>query len=1824
MSAASLDDVARNMTRWLEDQTELSEEWKSEPRSLSPASHTSTTVNEPHKNGSTAAGRTSKPRTPARQDLSSISLAGPSQPQKVLAEKTESDANKIPSSALQKGSLKDPKYSRSSSAASAHSLVQQETMARRSKSSSPARKTPEWKQLAMRAAEGGVHQQDLFSPIGLEGIFNRPAQKGARRTSASAQTGFKLWQDADMPSSPPPWPAKYRQNEHRLADATLHAHQPSRLAMSQIAAQHNEVTSNSVFCDNHVKREAADQLNNTHNIDMSEGLRRQGRALGPFSTHDTPSSETLVQNYHSTLPDRSAQVHRDLNGLYLARSTAAGIDKRVLSNAASTTGSSHVSSFSPVFVSKHNSSDGQIRYSAIDSVNPSQLASIGGTALQGADISSAMNGLESSVKARNQSGGEHVRTVSATMAPMTGFVSTERGGQQPSNDSFMHRPLSPSVSSSVFPSDSISQACYKSVAVETTRRIDQDQYNESHPLQYFQTPKAVAADSRPEADPSPSTPPNRHRKQLSSSSPLKLFGNYDTFTNGRLLDRMCQFDNTDLPLPGGSEERFCSGNETVNGIGLSLSPTKRRRREESTSTLKTAVLASSQAAKSGIAESSPQRMSRSRTDSLSSLDSVANESVLVKMNLEDTKSACPLKEDEGLTLDPIIAKRPAPPFVRHPTPKRQRTLCKNDQIPAAEYLSATMQEGFRGIQDAFHQHGLQEQISATTVKHDSYPNHTAATTVIPQETANLQDDLSFVSLASQLEAVCNRVQGDSEVRQELAPPEVLNSYVLASGLPTLRLQKNIGSIRKHSVSTQDYVDEAMKIMDLIRSRRGHQSLLGTGHDDADVSDLGYTNVDPLPAGTLSRPLSRNEGLQAAWRSRDGAQPNARVLSHLRKYEETGDESFIMSSILKAAEGVRTDDTSWTMEQAELCSDPNIRIIQAQRQDLQPSAKVLNDEDVATIQGTGTETRYGTGSTDPSTNSTERTVQSISSQRNKSLPVIRPHKVTHLIQTEQAGMRFDVEKQAWIRCRIATTQHELKPTLSSSAGTDDDPLGQIPDLSVNEFDEVGRVHAVSRTLGPTPSKDPKTMNTLSPRDAIKYYNGLAGLSPIKEPLGIPATRPAGTTLQNIRPQPIFTPEVITLNSPRTSVKQTPMDHSLEARPTIGVLSTSQVKKYRPSVCFSYPLVAKHRSAASVPQRDQGSDDESIDESSSDEIVPETISRTRIPVVQSAASKEALPISRWNNHESATNHNMSLSRIDEHHELSIVETRANGRNLSLTLSVSTPVHSRSAAYGLVHPSSGLKNGFSFHSLSPLSEFTMHQDDRPHLVSQQLVRSTNHSTYPQAAQVSAVVVSELVENLQDVEPDEPYWDWIQSLNLDGKRLSNLHMLEEFCPRLEELNASRNCLVQLSGAPYGLRRLDASCNRLTSMVDWSPFVHLQYLDISQNDINSLDSLHALIHLRELNVDDNKIISLDGILDLDGLLKLSMRRNDLHELDLGGAGLKKLHTLNLAENKLTELGGLECLPDLVTLDVSHNDLKAFPTSSLESSILPRLHTLYCKNNELQTMDVSHCPRLEHINADNNRLTRVDGIMMLQKMRTLSLRGQTACISLSACVNDFRELCHLYLSDNAMQTFPITTPFLNLQTLELASTGLQNLPRHFSALAPNLRTVNFNSNTLKDLRPLKGIVKLTALHLAANRISRVRKTMSVLETLKSLTVLDLRDNPFSLSFHAHILTAGTVEKHPLQSLVPLGGEERAGVPDAALKHVLPPSDLEGDHKHRGKLDSGTRLRRRVYELLLATKCQSLRRLDGLEFVGEKVTVKDETWSELVMMGIIEPRVSQDV
>lgn len=139
-------------------------------------------------------------------------------------------------------------------------------------------------------------------------------------------------------------------------------------------------------------------------------------------------------------------------------------------------------------------------------------------------------------------------------------------------------------------------------------------------------------------------------------------------------------------------------------------------------------------------------------------------------------------------------------------------------------------------------------------------------------------------------------------------------------------------------------------------------------------------------------------------------------------------------------------------------------------------------------------------------------------------------------------------------------------------------------------------------------------------------------------------------------------------------------------------------------------------------------------------------------------------------------------------------------------------------------------------------------------------------------------LLKCLTDVEPYEPYWDHMKVLNLAGRKVETLFTLNDWMPRVEELDVSNNELGQLSGLSESVTDLKVMGNCLSALTHWGHLVNLQFLDVSRNGLENLDGLRGLRHLREIRADDNVLDNIDGVLGMDGLGLFRARRNRLVE----------------------------------------------------------------------------------------------------------------------------------------------------------------------------------------------------------------------------------------------------------------------------------------------------------------------------------------------------------
>lgn len=268
------------------------------------------------------------------------------------------------------------------------------------------------------------------------------------------------------------------------------------------------------------------------------------------------------------------------------------------------------------------------------------------------------------------------------------------------------------------------------------------------------------------------------------------------------------------------------------------------------------------------------------------------------------------------------------------------------------------------------------------------------------------------------------------------------------------------------------------------------------------------------------------------------------------------------------------------------------------------------------------------------------------------------------------------------------------------------------------------------------------------------------------------------------------------------------------------------------------------------------------------------------------------------------------------------------------------------------------------------------------------------------------------------------------------------------------------------------------------------------------------------------------------------------------------------------------------------------------------LRFLKLSDNDIQTLDLAAIPSLRLLHVDRNNIMTMTGFSQCRCLDSLSLREQKGNNVLdTSFLNSACEVRKLFLSGNRLSGFNPEVDFLNLQYLELANCGLQSLAPDIGQLMPNLRILNINFNAIDDLWPLRYIPRLKKLLAVGNRLSEAGKVANALAEFPHLSRLDLRNNGATLGFYA-----------PVQTLVSTdddGGKEAEFDP-----FTLPDVDSERQEKFASRLDIGTRMRKRVYDMVVLNDCRQLKMLDGLPVSTEAVSRKDDVWEALVESGIV--------
>lgn len=461
-------------------------------------------------------------------------------------------------------------------------------------------------------------------------------------------------------------------------------------------------------------------------------------------------------------------------------------------------------------------------------------------------------------------------------------------------------------------------------------------------------------------------------------------------------------------------------------------------------------------------------------------------------------------------------------------------------------------------------------------------------------------------------------------------------------------------------------------------------------------------------------------------------------------------------------------------------------------------------------------------------------------------------------------------------------------------------------------------------------------------------------------------------------------------------------------------------------------------------------------------------------------------------------------------------------------------------------------------------------------------------------------LVQVITDVQPFEPHWDELHSIDLSRKSLDGVTRLKEFLPKLDSLVLNHNQLSWLSGIPNSVRTLSVAHNLLTGVTSFSYLQNIESLDISHNDIDSLTQLQCLRHLRELRADGNRITSIDGLQKLDGLTKLSLQGNQIQEADFAKYRWPRLEMLNLSGNCICSILNLaSSLPALIALNADNNTMDNIEPGG----IMPRLRILRASSNRLRRLNIAPFPNLRTLYLDNNFLDTLVKAERLCKLENLSMRNQTSC-GFYLSTRQFRDVKRLYLSGNKLKSDFIDEPCYNLLYLEVAACRLTSLPQDLARLTPNLRVLNLNYNFLNDALSLEGLTRLKKLTMIGSRLKGTKQLIRILQRMPDVEMVDFRMNPCTLGWYLPLLVKdlpGALQPSERTEDGQLRGEK--GSREYGWQEL--------DSKFRRDLPDDAYVGRLAYRGLIMRACPRIGMLDGVE-----VSEKERTKADQLLQGMM--------
>ncbi|GAM85021.1 hypothetical protein ANO11243_030240 [Dothideomycetidae sp. 11243] len=1645
------------------------------------------------------------------------------------------------------------------------SVVRYDTVERQS---SPTKKDAEmeWKRRLVDGDLGYGDQTDLFGPSGLENIFQSPS-----KPNSAAKSRLSNLKNSDtIPSSPPPWPPV-------------------------LFKQRGIVTFPSLSRNEEQDEEQSDSLSQMDTIADGSGQEIDDGACLAENIQFVPA-----QQDDTNITDRKISGQTEIGN----------------------------ETFSPVFISKHTTMTGEINYTPLDSETARMLQTstmMDSRAAQTQDqdpSASCPKDSDASIDIFDESTPqvevslpENLPTGTPPVSKLGNFVTVHRGGLS-NYGSFKTRPLSPSGPDSRKPS----VLSHQVIAPQLVHR--ENSPVESSPRYQDHTQTAPQTPTRDNVSTVPELPTPR-----SSGSPLKLFGVYDTFTNRKLLRRLSQLKITDETSGSssndGSKKQLLASIDaqdpfTTNGAIAPSALQNFGEHEIDEIDFEANISFPSEQDQDFENQDDQAQRSPSGSPEPGVLPPGAMSPFLFQADNCDSQEAFGVKRKLSDRSTNRSRRPESSPRVKHafenqkndlkegsqqsptrPTPKRQRTL---HQLDCAMNCLTLYDDAVTEYQDSSKCLSSPTVVSTGGDQDSPSSFQTRPRNPTPSQQRYDSDDEIHYDLhggISDLRTIRDKIEESSLPGsiKLVSQAKAVASEVAAFTLNVAKHDTETGE-RKRSITTQDFLDEAMHIMSLIRAR-GRPSGLNSVEESNEDSSIIIDPPEPseiLSPSILrvSRPPSR-EGTASGWRPRSQPNQDPKVENQLKKFQERDDMEILDATIhsLKLKGLVQE-------EYSELSdgSPSAIRISGPIQQESEYNSDIFEDgDDRPDSVDSHISENYSTG----------RTQGTSSTHKSDNVATLAPETVAHLIPEEVGGMTFDRTLGKWVRLRPRRSESYGSPGehQNSNLGSDDDPFNNIPDLTVDEIEEIGRIRLSQMSKNASLEFEAQPERTSShnrqglQQDENVHTRPVSGHSKAQSLLK--SSTNAGRPLLDSNLPNVETSATSWATEQRVS-SEGRRDIDLDQSVTKPVLPSKETS--RANVVQS-PLPGPTSFAAADLRAFSGK-------------VPHTVEDQESEVEELPLRQQPRAHGRKVSFQARTFQRRYGPELDQS-EVSIVAELPDRRLMSVSVAVSRPIITAEqdrqvASYDPPEHSSLI--------LSDLPDFTLAEIDRyPGTTERNLAATVAHHGLEVEDDRYALAVQDLVKTLTDVKGDEPFWEDIKQLNLREQSLKSLHGLQSFCTRLQQLDVSGNALAHLEGMPYSMRWLNASHNALTSLTSWNCLMNLQYLDISHNLLTSLDGLGSLVHLRELKADHNKILSMTGLRDLDGLLKLDVSYNEISSVDFSHFNWIRLEDINLSNNLLAGISSLSSLMSLQKLVLDNNKLSTLDFKHTKERP-SRLQHLSLAGNQIRSLDLTPVLALRYLDLDGNCISSLSGLSSLKQLDLLSLRQQTHASTMhSIWEMAFSVPIHartVNLSGNTISDLVAISCTQNtVSNLELSSCGLLSLPSDFGLHFPNLHAINLNFNALKDMRALLNIQRLAVVSLAGNRLSRLRKCIEALSHLSGLKEVDLRDNPFNLGFYAALGTEdqALVRKVLDQKEYSLEAVQRY----RALPYTLPGMSATIDAGYKKTLDEDTRLRRRVYEILLVSGCKGVAVLDGLAVDRQKVLERDAAWHRLRELGVLKPK-----